>query len=181
MKASLASDRHSVQAISSILDSFQGESQPFSLTPLLPAINECFGKYEVYEICEALRSKLSGGPLVVAQWAQESLETLTTVSSPTALCITLEMLKRAKTMSLGGCLQMEYQLVQQFFGGAVPDFVEGVTAKLIEKTGRPEWKPASIKDVPRSLIDDIFRNRLNGAVALTFHNKVDYMDYPRIA
>jgi 3-hydroxyisobutyryl-CoA hydrolase len=178
VQASLASARHSVSALSHILDGFQGEAAPFSLAPLLPAINGCFGRYEVYEICEALRTRLSGDP-VAAQWAQESLQALTEGSSPTALCITLEMLKRAKTMSLAGCLQMEYQLVQQFMGGAVPDFVEGVTAKLIEKTGKPRWRPASIREVPRSLIDDIFRNRLNGAESLKFHNSTDYMDYPR--
>lgn len=48
-------------------------------------------------------------------------------------------------MSLGECLQMEYQLVLSIMQGN--DFNEGVQALLTRKDRKPKWKYTRIEDV----------------------------------
>lgn len=48
--------------------------------------------------------------------------------------------------SLAECLRMEFRMVHQCVLGK-SDFVEGVRALLIDKTGKPKWDPPSIQQV----------------------------------
>lgn len=63
-------------------------------------------------------------------------------------------------MSLGKCLQMEFQLVYNFFPRS--DFKEGVRALLIDKDRRPKWNPACIEDVSTEKILSYFQPSPNG-------------------
>ncbi len=55
----------------------------------------------------------------------------------TSIQLTLELLKRGKKMSLRECFKMEYDLGYNLIDST--NFLEGVKAVLIEKTGNPEW------------------------------------------
>ena len=56
-----------------------------------------------------------------------------------SLAVTLELIKKAKKLSLKECLEMEYQLSQNMVYR--DDFDEGVDAVLIIKHHNPRWKP----------------------------------------
>jgi len=83
----------------------------------MKSIEFCFGKYEVNEILTSLRSEMESTDPTISEWARSALESLQN-ASPSALLLTLELLKRARRSSLGSCLRTEYALSSQFF---VPD------------------------------------------------------------
>lgn len=62
------------------------------------------------------------------------------------------------------------------------DFYEGVRAKLIDKTDDPRWKGPTLSDVPKLELDKIFRELDNPEIRaqLTFHNDVDFSEYPKM-
>jgi len=65
--------------------------------------------------------------------------------SPTSLKLTFELLRRGKSLSRGACLKMEYRAgarrVMEY------DFHEGVRAQLLDKDGKPRWKPEALANV----------------------------------
>lgn len=62
--------------------------------------------------------------------------------SPTSAGIICEQLKRGKNKSLKEIFQMELIMAMQC--ARHPDFMEGVRALLVEKTGQPAWQPKDI-------------------------------------
>ncbi|KAJ8602745.1 hypothetical protein MRB53_042372 [Persea americana] len=92
-----------------------------------------------------------------AKWAQDSLKSIR-AGSPTAVCVTFELLRRAKELSAEQCRALEYIVHTNFM--RLPDFVEGVHKKLIQKpAGVPAWSPSTIEDCSRDYIDSFFVQR----------------------
>ena len=61
---------------------------------------------------------------------------------------------------------------------AHPDFVEGVTAKLIErKKERPNWQPNTLEEVKKRDVHGFFLERENGE-KLQLLSEADYTEYP---
>jgi 3-hydroxyisobutyryl-CoA hydrolase len=61
---------------------------------------------------------------------------------------------------------------------AHPDFVEGVTARLVErKKERPNWQPNTIADVKRMDFDAFFAGSKSGQT-LPLISEADYKEYP---
>lgn len=86
-----------------------------------------------------------------------ALATLKALSrnSPTALKVTLELLRRARTSkSLKECLIREYNAALTVFTST--EFVEGVRAAIIDKDRNPKWSPARIEDVTPEIVDRYF-------------------------
>ena len=73
---------------------------------------------------------------------------------PISLAITVELLNRAKKLSLKDCLEMEYQLSQHIVYR--DDFNNGVDAILVSKTYNPVWSPASIHDINFEEVNKFF-------------------------
>ena len=65
--------------------------------------------------------------------------------SPSALCWTLEALRRGADLSLPQALDAEFRLTRTTM--AHPDFAEGVRAMVVDKDRNPRWQPARIEDV----------------------------------
>ena len=96
------------------------------------------------------------GQLVLQQpegWAAETLKALRQ-RSPLLLAVSLEQIRRGRTMGLADELRMERDMVRHCFhaehlgrSGAATDTVEGIRALAVDKDHSPNWKPARIEEV----------------------------------
>jgi enoyl-CoA hydratase len=86
-------------------------------------------------------------------WAEQTLTMLRAVS-PSALCWTLEALRRGADMTLPQCLDAELALTRTAMRH--PDFAEGVRAMVVDKDRKANWQPALIEDVDPALIAAMF-------------------------
>lgn len=104
-----------------------------------------------------------------ADGSEFALATLKALSekSPTALKVTLELLRRARnSKSLKECLIREYNSALAVFTSA--EFVEGVRAAIIDKDRNPKWSPSRIEDVTPDIVEKYFAP--NGKYTLVFPN-----------
>ena len=90
---------------------------------------------------------------LVDAWTAKTLETLRTVS-PSALCWTLEALRRGADLTLPQCQAAELALTRTTMPH--PDFAEGVRAMVVDKDRNPRWQPARIEDVDPAAIAALF-------------------------
>lgn len=118
----------------------------FSMAPQRAAIDFCFGVNGVAEIVRRLEG-------VGDDWAHRTLAMLRTVS-PSALCWTLEALRRGGDMTLPQCQAAELALTRNAMRH--PDFAEGVRAMVVDKDRKPKWQPARIEDVDPAVIASMF-------------------------
>jgi enoyl-CoA hydratase/carnithine racemase len=105
-------------------------------------IDRHFFKPDVIGIVRSLETDKS-------EWGAATLAALRE-RSPLMLCITLEQIRRARSMSLPDDLRMERDLVRNCFhlrGVEGSDTVEGIRALAVDKDHAPRWGDASIEHV----------------------------------
>jgi enoyl-CoA hydratase len=104
-------------------------------TPLLDqreVIDRCYREPNAAEILDALEAD-GREP---ARAAAEAIEKW----SPTAQEVTLHAIRRARQLdTLEECLVQDLEVSSAFL--AVPDFVEGIRAAVIDKDNEPRWSP----------------------------------------
>ena len=83
-------------------------------------------------------------------WIETQLEK----QSPTALCITYELLKSTKDKSLYECFKFEHNLSRHVT--QTHDFKEGVRSLLVDKDQRFLYQPKEIKEVKTADIEKLF-------------------------
>ncbi|KZM26486.1 hydrolase [Ascochyta rabiei] len=111
----------------------------------------------------------------LSTWAKKTIETIET-RSPTSVAVTLEQMRTGRQWSIAQTFQKEYDIASSFM--AHPDFVEGVTAKLIErKKERPNWQPNTLGDVNMKDVHAFFVGKKNGE-QLPLITGADYNEYP---
>ena len=80
--------------------------------------------------------------------------------SPLMLHVTLEQIRRARTMTFADDLRMERDMVWQCFHlrsfAAASEAVEGIRALAIDKDYKPKWSPERIEDVKPGMADAYF-------------------------
>lgn len=139
------------------------------------AIDRCFKHDTLQEILTALESETQQHP-ENKEWAEKTLETLKS-RSPTSLMVTLRQLRLGKTWSIAETFQREHQIASHFM--AHPDFVEGVTARLVSKPPRqPTWSPASHTALSDADIDNFFRIPKGETRLPLIGGGKDYKTYP---
>lgn len=122
---------------------------------------------------EVANNEKSSKPLVT--WAMKTKETIET-RSPTSVAVTLEQMRIGREWSIAQTFQKEYNIASAFM--AHPDFVEGVTAKLIEKKKeRPNWKPNTLDDIKQRDVHAFFSGKSNSE-KLPLITDADYKEYP---
>ena len=119
---------------------------PFSLAPHRATIDHCFSANTMAEIVSRLEADGS-------DWANAALKSLRAVS-PTALCFTLEALRRGANLTLKDALDAEFALTKTTM--AYPDFAEGVRAMVVDKDRTPKWQPARLEDVDPAVVAAMF-------------------------
>jgi enoyl-CoA hydratase/carnithine racemase len=117
--------------------------------PPLAALREPIDRHFAHDSIEAIARSLEGETGEHAEWAKRTREALA-MRSPTMLAVTLEQLRRGRTLTLAECFRMELNLVHGAFAHA--DLVEGIRAMIVEKDRSPRWAPQAPLDeffVPR--------------------------------
>lgn len=111
-------------------------------------IDRAFGKESVEEIIEELQKDGS-------EWALKTSKTIL-ARSPTSVKTTFQALRNGRDIDFNEALKREHRLSEQFMNH--PDFVEGVTAKLLTKPARaPEWKPSTIGEVSTGFVSGFLK------------------------
>ncbi|PGH05153.1 hypothetical protein AJ80_08389 [Polytolypa hystricis UAMH7299] len=146
--------------------------QPIHLAgSLRQSIDRCFSHSTVEEIILALESETEN-----KEWAEKTLKTLSS-RSPIALKVTLRQLRVGKKWSITETFQREEQIAARFMEH--PDFVEGVTARLVNKPPtQPAWSPATLADVRDEDVDAFFRIPEGESRLSVFNPDADYNAYP---
>jgi enoyl-CoA hydratase/carnithine racemase len=108
-----------------------------SLAAHRATIDRCFRGDSVETILAALEADGS-------EFARATLAELAR-KSPTSLAVTLRQLREGAKLDFEDCMKLEYRLVLHFMRGG--DFFEGVRAVVLEKTGKPAWKPARLEEL----------------------------------
>ena len=105
-------------------------------------IDTYFSLLRVKHIVDALEASKD-------RWALKTAAALRK-RSPLMLHVTLEQIRRARSMTLADDLRMERTLVHHCFylrPGERSETVEGIRALVIDKDYAPKWSPARIEDV----------------------------------
>ncbi|MBM7062819.1 enoyl-CoA hydratase/isomerase family protein [Pseudomonas sp. UL073] len=120
------------------------------LRALRPAIDEHFCHADLTAIRASLASEQRGE---YRDWAEETLKLLDS-RSPLALAVTLEQLRRGRSLSLAECFELELHLDRQWF--AKGDIMEGVRALIVDKDKTPRWNPPSLAELHPARVQDFF-------------------------
>jgi 3-hydroxyisobutyryl-CoA hydrolase len=117
-------------------------------------VDRCFSYNTVEEILDALKAEQESPRRdAMQQWAEKTRQTILT-RSPTSLKVTLRQLRAGRDWTIGQTFTNEHTIASRFMGH--PDFVEGVTARLIKPLREPKWNPSKLADVKTSDVDAFF-------------------------
>ncbi|KAF9024352.1 ClpP/crotonase [Hymenopellis radicata] len=118
------------------------------------ALDHSFSHDTVEAIVESLTAYARSRNAKVSTWAKDTLGLLA-VQSPTSLKVALEAIRTGSTMSLRQCLETELNIAHAYCLGASPDFIEGITAKLVRKCP-PVWDPPRLEEVDSTILGRFF-------------------------
>lgn len=152
--AELETPAHAVQ----IVREFAAQHALFAAAPsleeLLPLddINRIFALPTMVEIVQTLEAQGAAGH----DWARETAAMLRQ-RSPLMLHVTLEHLRRSRSMDVASVLRVDRALVRHCFApladasgnvrAGSSQTVEGIRAQVIDKDRTPRWQPARVEDV----------------------------------
>jgi len=117
-----------------------------------PQIEAHFGLLRVKHIIDSLEKSKDD------IWAKKTAAVLRK-RSPLMLHVTLEQIRRARSMTLADDLRMELDMVHHCFyprPGVASETVEGIRALAVDKDYTPKWIPARIEDVKPGMADAFF-------------------------
>jgi enoyl-CoA hydratase/carnithine racemase len=145
-------------AIGDVIQRLAGvDLPPAPLAAIRPAIDQHFAAASVPALLKSLEEESRPQFL---EWTTQTIDLINS-RSPTMLAVTLEQLKRGKSMSLADCLRMELGLVHHCFTQG--DFIEGVRATIIDKDNTPVWRPQRIEEVTDASVEAMFADPWEGA------------------
>ena len=139
------------QTVDPLLDGLHRDPGEGVLARHAGLIERCFSAPSVAGVLDLLDQAARADPGdAFAIAARDTLRT----RSPLALAVTLRHIRDAAGLDLRPTLQADYRLASRFL--ETHDFPEGVRAALVDKDQAPQWRPASIADVTRDMLDDLF-------------------------
>ena len=143
-------DAEGVGALSAV-NAFAVDAGASTLAARRDLIDGAFAAHDVGAIVAALQAQ-------EGEFAASLVKTLSQ-RSPLMLGVTLELIRRARTMTLADDLRMERGLVRQCFHlrpGAASETLEGIRALAVDKDHAPRWNPAAIADVDPAMVAAYF-------------------------
>ena len=145
-----ATDDQGVGALSAV-NAFAVDAGASTLASQRDLIDGAFGAPDLAAIVAALAAQ--PGEFAAALGKALSLR------SPLMMAVTLELIRRARTMTLADDLRLERGLVRQCFHlrpGTASETLEGIRALVVDKDHAPRWNPAAIADVAPALVAAYF-------------------------
>ncbi|UNG16799.1 enoyl-CoA hydratase/isomerase family protein [Stutzerimonas zhaodongensis] len=140
-----------LQALTNLLVSMGCTELPDApFKALFPAIEKHFAHDSVAAIRQSLAAEERPE---YRDWAAETLKVIDS-RSPLSVSVTLEMLRRGRTLSLAECFAMELHLDRQWFDGG--DIIEGVRALIVDKDKNPRWNPPTLDEVTSERVAAFF-------------------------
>lgn len=109
-------------------------------------IDECYSATSL----TAILHKLAEYP---SEFAQETYRLMLS-RSPLMMAVTLEQLRRSKTLSVAECLRMERDMVRHSFKHG--EVLEGIRALVIDKDNQPKWAIADVADISEEHVAAFF-------------------------
>lgn len=86
-------------------------------------------------------------------WAERTLAAID-AKSPLAMCVTLELLRQGRELTLADCFALELHLDSQWFADG--DIMEGVRALIVDKDKNPRWNPPTLAEVDPARVAAFF-------------------------
>jgi enoyl-CoA hydratase len=154
VRADLAVDAHGT--VDRLLAHFHEPPGRAPLSVDSNRIDSCYGRRDLGAMLKALSDEEIG-------WGEAQLEQLST-KSPTSLAVTFRQLQEGAALDFDDAMRLEYRLVPRFLAGH--DFREGVRALIIDKDGRPSWRPSRLEEVSAADVEDYFRPLPDGELQL---------------
>jgi enoyl-CoA hydratase/carnithine racemase len=141
-----ATDSEGVGALSAV-NTFASDAGAASLAAQRDLIDRAFAAPDLAAIVAALAAEQG-------EFAASLRETLSH-RSPLMMAVTLELIRRARTMTLADDLRLERGLVRHCFHlrpGAASETLEGIRALVVDKDHAPRWNPAALTDVDAAMV-----------------------------
>jgi enoyl-CoA hydratase len=139
----------------------QAANVPASPVWLNAHIDTIFRLPTVNQMVDALGQMVLNEP---EGWAADTLKALRQ-RSPLLLAVSLEQIRRGRTMGLSDELRMERDMVRHCFHadhlsrrGAQTDTAEGIRALVIDKDRQPKWIPATIEEITPDMVQPFFQS-----------------------
>ena len=130
----------------SVIDGFHEQPDRSELADNEAEINALFGA----ETLAAVMDNLKHSEHPIAQSAAKKIG----FSSPLSLLLAFDLVREARSVpGIEQALTREYRFVSRSMEHG--DILEGIRAALIDRDRQPNWKHASISEVPQELIDQL--------------------------
>ncbi|MES2868659.1 MAG: enoyl-CoA hydratase/isomerase family protein [Pseudomonadota bacterium] len=140
-----------LEALQALLATLGVNKLPGSeLKAMRPAIDEHFAQPDLPSIRASLLAETRPQ---FQDWAEEAVKVLDS-RSPLAMAVTLELLRRGRTLPLSGCFAQELHLGYQWFDKG--DLMEGVRALIIDKDKNPVWSPPTLAELDPARVQAFF-------------------------
>ena len=139
------------------------------------AIDRCFSRETVEEIIAALENEKTNE--LTSQWAETTLHQLSQ-RSPTSLKVTLKQMQLGKRWTIDQTFEREFSLAEKL--ARHPDFVNGVTTKLITKSSHPpQWSPSTLAAISSQTVESFFRTTDMQRLQLISRGNGRWAEYPQ--
>lgn len=122
-----------------------------TVTAHLEAINRHFSLHTLQDIWASFQSDGS-------EWAAQVRQQMAG-HSPLMMGVTLEQIRRGRSMPLSDVFRMERTMMRHCFqlrSGAASETVEGVRALVIDKDHQPRWNPSEVEAVTPTMVEAFF-------------------------
>lgn len=122
-----------------------------TVTAHLEAINRHFSLHTLQDIWASLL-------LDASEWAGQVRQQMAG-HSPLMMGVTLEQIRRGRSMPLADVFRMERTMVRHCFqlrSGAASETVEGVRALVVDKDHQPRWNPSEVESVTPAMVEAFF-------------------------
>lgn len=143
-----------IERIAKTPQRLQGQIGALAANPPEPKIDQSLPQITRLFASDRLEAILAALEADDSEWAQTELATLRT-KSPLSCKVSLRLMAEgARRTSFADEMRAEYALAGRVV--RTHDFREGVRALLIDKTGDPQWDPATPEEVTDEMLDVLF-------------------------